>query len=162
MSDNLYLEIENDGSGSGEILVTDFFNYSTPMIRYRLGDYATLSNAACSCGRSFPVIESIHGRAYDVLELPSGKKVHPEAVIYVFEGIQSRTNAFSQFQAIQEERDRILVRIIPNKSWTDEIKAILIRELKRDISADVVFNIEIVQEIVREKSGKLRLVKCNL
>jgi len=162
MADNLYLEIENDGSGSGEILVTDFFNYSTPMIRYRLGDYATLSDAACSCGRSFPVIDSIHGRAYDVLELPSGKKVHPEAVIYVFEGIQSRTNAFSQFQAIQEAKDRILVRVIPNKSWTDEIKAILIRELKRDISADVAFNVEIVSEIVREKSGKLRLVKSNL
>lgn len=162
MSDNLYLEVQNDGSGSGEILVTDFFNYSTPIIRYRLGDYATLSDSVCACGRCFPIIESIHGRAYDVIELPSGKKVHPEAVIYVFEGLQSRTKAFNQFQAIQESKSRIVVRIIPNSGWSDEVKSMLVDELKRDISNNVDFDVQIVSEIKREKSGKLRLVKCNL
>ncbi|HCW91038.1 MAG TPA: hypothetical protein DHU56_13450 [Marinobacter sp.] len=162
MSDNLYLEIDSDGSGAGEILVTDFFNFSTPLIRYRLGDYATLANDACVCGRCFPVIDSIHGRAYDVIELPSGKKMHPEAVIYVFEGIQSRTNAFNQFQAVQEAKSRILVRIIPNSNWNDEVKESLVDNLKRDISNEVMFEVKIVSEIKREKSGKLRLVKCNI
>ena len=162
MSDNLYLEIEDDGTGAGEILVTDLFNYSTPMIRYRLGDYATLSDTSCKCGRGFPVLDSIHGRAYDVLELPWGKKVHPEAVIYVFETIQSSTNAFTQFQAVQEAKDRIVVKIIPNRSWSNDIKHELVRQLRRDISADVSFDVAIVEEIAREPSGKLRLVKCNL
>ncbi|WP_417566818.1 phenylacetate--CoA ligase family protein [Marinobacter sp.] len=162
MSDNVFLEVEEDGSGSGEIIVTDFYNLATPMIRYRLGDYATLSRKQCDCGRGFPILESIHGRAYDVLQMPSGGRVHPEAIIYVFEGIQSRTNAFEQFQVVQKTQDQILVRIIPNKNWSNDIYDMLIRDLKRDISSDINFSIDVVDEIHREKSGKLRLVKSEL
>jgi phenylacetate-CoA ligase len=162
MSDNLYVEIEDDGTGSGEIVVTDLFNYATPMIRYRLGDYAKLAQSHCECGRNFPVLESIHGRAYDVIQLPSGKRVHPEAVIYVFEAIQSETNAFDQFQVVQEDARRILVRIIPNAKWTDSIHKKLLNDLQRDISNDVEFEVRFVDEIKREPSGKLRLVKCDI
>lgn len=162
MSDNVLLEVEEDASGGGEIIVTDFYNLSTPMIRYRLGDYATLSDKRCDCGRGFPLLESIHGRAYDVLQMPSGRRVHPEAVIYVFEGIQSKTNAFEQFQVVQKSPDQVLVRIIPNKNWSGDIHNMLLRDLKRDISSDVNYNVDIVDEIYREKSGKLRLVKSEL
>ena len=162
MSDNVLLEVESDGSGGGEIIVTDFYNFSTPVIRYRLGDYATLSDNRCRCGRGFPLLESIHGRAYDVLQMPSGSRIHPEAVIYVFEGIQSKTNAFEQFQVVQESLDQVLVRIIPNKNWSDDIQRMLVSDLKRDISNDINYNIQIVDEIFREKSGKLRLVKCEI
>jgi len=162
MSDNLYLEVDDDGTGSGEILVTDLFNYATPIIKYRLGDYATLADSECICGRSFPVLESIHGRAYDVLQLPCGRKVHPEAVIYVFEAIQSETNAFNQFQVIQQDENRILVKLIPNKNWNEEVHIKLLKDLRRDISSDIDFEVKIVDEIRREPSGKLRLVKCLL
>lgn len=162
MSDNVLLEVDNDGSGGGEIIVTDFYNLSTPMIRYRLGDYATLSSKRCGCGRGFPLLESIHGRAYDVLQMPTGRRIHPEAVIYVFEGIQSKTNAFEQFQVVQQSIDHVLVRIIPNKNWSGDIHDILVRDLKRDISPDINYTIDIVDEIYREGSGKLRLVKCEL
>ncbi|GGC72793.1 phenylacetate--CoA ligase family protein [Marinobacter halophilus] len=162
MSDNVLLEIEKDDSGAGEIIVTDFYNHSTPLIRYRLGDYASLSDARCGCGRGFPLLESIHGRAYDVLQMPSGKRVHPEAVIYVFEGIQSKTSAFEQFQVVQKSQDQILVRIIPNKNWSEDILDMLILGLKRDLSSDISYKVDIVDEIYREKSGKLRLVKCEM
>lgn len=162
MSDNVLLEVEAGDLGSGEIIVTDFYNFTTPMIRYRLGDYATLSTKSCDCGRGFPLLESIHGRAYDVLHVPSGQRVHPEAVIYIFESIQSKTSAFEQFQVIQESRSQVLVRVIPNKNWTANIHDMLIRDLKRDISNDINYRINIVDEIYREGSGKLRLVKSEL
>lgn len=162
MSDNVLLEVDEDGTGGGEIIVTDFYNLSTPVIRYRLGDYATLSDKQCGCGRGFPLLESIHGRAYDVLQMPTGRRIHPEAVIYVFEGIQSKTNAFEQFQVVQQSSDHVLVRIIPNKNWSSDIQDILIRDLKRDISNDINYTVDIVDEIYREGSGKLRLVKCEI
>src|SRR5690606_32007777 len=62
MADNLLIEV--DGDKEGELIVTDFFNLKTPLIRYRLGDYGRLSGANCSCGRSLPVLDNVYGRAY--------------------------------------------------------------------------------------------------
>jgi phenylacetate-CoA ligase len=46
MSDNLWIEVvdqNGEPAVTGEVVVTDFFNQATPLIRYRLGDFATLS-----------------------------------------------------------------------------------------------------------------------
>lgn len=161
MADNLYLEVDGAEESSGEIIVTDFFNKATPLIRYRLGDFATLSDTKCSCGRSLPLIESIHGRAYDILLTPSGKSMHPESVIYVFEQIQQGTNAFKQFQVIQHSTYEIEAKIIPNESWSKSISERLLGELKLNIDPAIRFRITLVESLPREKSGKMRLVKRN-
>jgi phenylacetate-CoA ligase len=161
MADNLYVEIDGKEGNSGEIIVTDFFNKATPLIRYRLGDFATLSDIPCSCGRSLPLIESVHGRAYDILVMPSGKKMHPESVIYVFEQIQKDTNAFKQFQVIQHSENDIEAKIITNNNWSEVISERLLKELKLYIDQSAHFRITLVESISREKSGKIRLVKRN-
>ena len=159
MADNLIVEVDSEGSGSGEIIVTDLFNTATPLIRYRLGDYATLSGEKCSCGRGLPLVKGIHGRAYDIIETPSGKKIHPESIIYVFEGFQSSCRSFKQFQVIQESKDNISVNIIANDSWSYDIEERLLRALKRDVDKDIQYKINLVDSIKRESSGKMRLVK---
>lgn len=161
MADNLYLEVEQAEKNSGEIIVTDFFNRATPLIRYRLGDFATLSDENCSCGRTLPIIDSIHGRAYDMLEMPSGKKMHPESIIYVFEQLQKDTNAFKQFQVIQNSISDIEIKIIANCNWSDAVSKKLLNELKSNIDLYVNFRIELVTNLPRERSGKMRLVKRN-
>lgn len=161
MADNLYVEVDAMKGHSGEIIITDFFNKATPLIRYRLGDFATLSDELCPCGRSLPIIESIHGRAYDILIMPSGKKIHPESAIYVFEKIQQDTNAFKQFQVIQHSPSEIEAKIIPNKNWSEAISRRLLEELKLNIDQSVQFRIILVESLPREKSGKMRLVKRN-
>jgi len=162
MADNLYVEVDDNIDNTGEIIVTDLYNTATPLIRYRLGDYATLTKEVCECGRSLPLIQSIHGRAYDILEMPSGRKMHPEAIIYVFEDIQTTTNAFKQFQVVQESKFEITVNIITNNSWSNEVKDEVVRSLKRNIGEDINYRINEVDSIQREKSGKMRLVKSNL
>lgn len=161
MADNLYLEVDGINGGPGEIIVTDFFNRATPLIRYRLGDFASLSSAQCSCGRSLPIIESVHGRAYDLLEMPSGKKIHPESVIYVFEQIQQETNAFKQFQVIQHSVNDIEARVIANRKWSEPIRSYLVSELKENIDKNLCFRITLVDSLSREESGKMRIVKRN-
>lgn len=162
MADNLLVEVDSDEGSSGELIVTDLFNKATPLIRYRLGDYGTLAKRPCVCGRSLPVIESIHGRAYDIISLPTGQKVHPEAVIYVFEGIQSHLNAFKQFQVVQESLERITVNLIPNSNWSEITHRKLVEDLRRDISDQITFDVNLVDSIDREPSGKMRLVKCKI
>jgi phenylacetate-coenzyme A ligase PaaK-like adenylate-forming protein len=159
MADNMLVETDSKGNSPGEIIVTDFYNTASPLIRYRLGDYATLSDMACPCGRGLPVIEAIHGRAYDILKMPSGKEVHPESIIYIFEGLQAKTKAFKQFQVIQSHIDRIELRIVPNVEWSDEVLRLMISEVKKYIDMHIDFSVSLVGSIDREASGKMRLVK---
>lgn len=158
MADNLYLEVDG-GHSSGELVVTDFFNMAMPLIRYRLGDFATFSSARCPCGRALPVLEGVHGRAYDLIQTASGKKIHPEAVIYIFEDLQSRFKMFSQFQVVQSGLKEFQVKIVPAEGWNDESKSRLLIALKNNIGQEMEFNLSLCNEIDREKSGKMRLVK---
>ncbi|MDC0661945.1 phenylacetate--CoA ligase family protein [Marinobacter sp. SS21] len=159
MADNLMVQVDAPHGQAGEIIVTDFFNLATPLIRYRLGDFGTLSDKQCECGVGLPLIEAIHGRAYDILETPSGRRVHPEAIIYTFETLQTKTNAFKQFQVIQLSPFNISINIIANTSWSDEVKQALLEGLRSDIGKDIDYRLNFVNEISREKSGKMRLVK---
>lgn len=164
MSDNLYVELDSSGcaAGEGEIVVTDFYNYSMPLIRYKIGDYASLDTAACACGRTLPKLKGIHGRAYDIVQLENGKKLHPEAVMYIFEGVQQKTQAFKHFQAIQTELDQFTINIVPSTGWSEAAKDELLNQLRRYISPTLSAKFNIVEQIQRERSGKMRVIKSEL
>lgn len=165
MSDNLYVEcIDANGkpAETGEIVITDFFNYATPLIRYRIGDFATLSNQACTCAIKLPVIENIHGRAYDLIKTSSGKTVHPEAAIYIFEDLQKERNAFSQFQIVQDSLHSLQIYIIKTPLWSDDLKNKIRISIQEKISADIECEFHFVDCLTREKSGKMRVVKSLL
>src|SRR5262249_27224702 len=86
-----------DGSGEpaapgevGRLVVTSFVNHGTPLIRYDIGDVASLSDAACPCGRAMPLLSSVHGRADDLFftssrgivpKVDSAFKAMPAAII---------------------------------------------------------------------------------
>ncbi|OHB59880.1 MAG: hypothetical protein A2173_12010, partial [Planctomycetes bacterium RBG_13_44_8b] len=51
-----------------EMVVTSFFQRSMPLIRFKIGDTAMLSEVqTCPCGRQMPIVEYIGGRESDVL-----------------------------------------------------------------------------------------------
>lgn len=160
MADNLLLEI--DGDGDGEILLTDFFNYKTPLVRYRVGDFGRLSPEPCACGRGLPVLADVYGRAYDLLRLDNGRAIHPEALIYVLEDFKSESNAVLQFQAIQRSHKKVDILVVPNDGWNDGIAARLKERMRTKLSAGIDYSIHVVAEIAREKSGKMRLVKSEV
>lgn len=57
----------------GDLIITDLTNRVFPTIRYRLGDRAALRAGACPCGSPLPLMESVEGRAWDLIRLPSGR-----------------------------------------------------------------------------------------
>ena len=60
----------------GEIVVTPLYNYATPLIRYRTGDYVE-RGPACPCGRSLPTIRRIAGRREHMFRFPDGQRAIP-------------------------------------------------------------------------------------
>lgn len=70
------LEYESDRvqtSGTGRIVVTPFYNYAMPLIRYENQDFIETSDRLCKCGRSLPIISKIYGRRRNLFKFANGK-----------------------------------------------------------------------------------------
>ena len=52
---------------SGNLLITNLFNYTQPLIRYKMNDEVTIDNIPCKCGSPFPVLKNISGRQEEFL-----------------------------------------------------------------------------------------------
>jgi phenylacetate-CoA ligase len=61
---------------TGEVVVTPFYNYAMPLIRYRSGDYV-VKGGECACGRSLPTIERFAGRKEHRFTFPDGTSKLP-------------------------------------------------------------------------------------
>lgn len=164
-SENMLLEVldeegNNLGPGyRGELVVTDLTNYSMPLIRYRLNDYATLSDEFCQCGRTLPLIDKIHGRQYDTLANNSGKQFHGEFFLYIVEDIRKTGITVDGVQFIQLPDLSIKVNVVIDNKYFDYFCKFVTEQILKDFDRDVNINIERVKDIPRETSGKLRVVK---
>ncbi len=76
-SENVLVEVlREDGTPCeageiGRIVVTALHNFATPIIRYRIGDFAEVGSP-CPCGRGLPVLNRVVGRQRNMLVLPNG------------------------------------------------------------------------------------------
>ncbi|MGG3497073.1 phenylacetate--CoA ligase family protein [Peribacillus simplex] len=157
ISTGIIENIEN----SNEILITSFTTYGTPLIRYKIGDSMTFenNNTSCDCGLKTPLIESIQGRVVDFLYSTKGAKIYLGNVSNIFKNIP---NAIAKAQLIQSSLTNMVVRMVVDKNFKEEHKSMLIDEIKHKFGNDMRIEIEIVEEIPREKSGKYKLIVNNV
>jgi phenylacetate-CoA ligase len=136
----------------GEVICTDLTNYTMPFIRYALGDIAVLSEERCGCGRSFPLIKLVQGRCDDFITLASGKIVSP----VVLELSLERIEGIGQYKLVQENIDIFDVQIVKGQNFKEATIKEVENVLREILGGDNRININIVGEIPREKSGKIR------
>lgn len=150
-ADNVILEVIN-----GSTVVTELHAKATPLIRYRLGDSTTISETECSCGCGFPILENVAGRESDMLEI-GGKRLHCQALNYVFLGFQAYRKLISQFQIVQRASDGSLtVYIIPGDNYPDDGLKVVERIIRDRLDFRGVLKVIKVNEIPLDPSGKLR------
>jgi len=163
MAPNLWVELLGpDGTPVpageiGEIVLTDLHNRAMPLIRYRVGDYGA-RGSACPCGRSFPVMEKVWGRAYDFVETPNGQRYHGEFFMYLFEDLRSRGVPIQQFQVIQRTQDRLAILITCDQTVGSSTVESIVRTLSRRLP-DMNAYVQQVSEIPRTPSGKMQVIK---
>ncbi|MCD6322425.1 MAG: phenylacetate--CoA ligase family protein, partial [Clostridiales bacterium] len=85
-------QVENGKPGS--LIITSLAHYAMPIIRYQIGDFATLTDKKCDCGRNFPMIEKLDGRTYETINTPVGSLV----TVYEFKNIFEKFPTVSDFQ----------------------------------------------------------------
>jgi len=160
-SDNLFIEILKDDQPAkpgewGEVVVTELFNYSVPMIRYKVGDLMKVSQKQCKCGRGLPIVESVEGRTSEFIELPEGRKVHTELFHYISDAVSEQGGGIKHFRVIQKEIDKFICQIVPDDNFSDKTLNILNKKFKEFLGNNINLKIQIVNEIPKDKSGKLR------
>jgi len=167
MSDNLYIEIiKEDGSpaGSGEIgqvIISELHSRAMPLIRYQLQDYVEVGDEGCPCGRSLPLIRRVIGRAYDYLVSRSGKRFHGEKVMYLLEHLQNLKMGVRQIQVTQESFLEMKINVIRDDQFRPQALDIMRAYFSKALGSDLKINFKMVDQIPRERSGKLRLVVSN-
>jgi phenylacetate-CoA ligase len=87
--DHFYPEIIDPETGEvlpdgeeGELVLTTLTKQALPIIRYRTGDITKLYREPCACGRTFVRMESVMGRADDMLII-NGVNVFPSQIEHV-------------------------------------------------------------------------------
>ncbi|HEX8141040.1 MAG TPA: hypothetical protein VF553_00485 [Pyrinomonadaceae bacterium] len=157
-----YVELLTDGlpaprGSSGELICTGLINADMPLVRYRVGDRATLplEESMCMCGRTLPVIASVDGRVQDTLYTADGRSIDCIDTVYDSE-LHLR-----EAQIIQESLSQVRVRYVPAPQWTHASGESLIAGMKERMG-EVEVILEEVREVPRTTNGKFRPVICNL
>ncbi|MBQ7562624.1 MAG: phenylacetate--CoA ligase [Lachnospiraceae bacterium] len=96
--DYLYTEIIDPETGEvlpdgeeGEIVITTLVKEGAPLIRFRTHDLSRILPGACTCGRSYPRLDTIRGRSDDMFKV-HGVNMFPsqvEQILGMVDGISS-------------------------------------------------------------------------
>jgi len=172
-SDSIIMQfIDEDGDEvapgeKGEVVCTSLFNYAMPFIRYAVGDVGMTSEASdCTCGRIFPLMKIVEGRKDSVVLLPNGRKVPALVFGWIMEFYKFYRNVY-QYRVIQSKIDflRILIKKksddVKEKTMKTELLA-LMRKMLNIGETEVTIEIEFVDIIPRNQTGKLRKVVSEL
>jgi phenylacetate-CoA ligase len=142
----------------GELVVTELNNHAAPLIRYRTGDFASLSEEPCKCGRTLPVIKNLFGRAYDMIRNSEGKLFHGELMMYIFEEAQRKNLGIRGFQVTQEDIRSFAVKIVPDEQYGQSTEDFITHRIREQFDPNVRVRFERVLQIERATSGKMRLI----
>ena len=143
----------------GELVGTSFWNYATPFIRYRTMDMAKKGMDACEkCNRQFLLLESVEGRAQDVLISKDGRRIPvPSTSIHsnVFKNVK-------QFQFYQDKPGNVLLKIVKNDMYDNKDTAEIHHEVVKKLGNDIDFNIIFVEKITVTSNGKYKALEQKL
>jgi phenylacetate-CoA ligase len=152
--EGIFVEILNDRGGrcvadeSGEVVLTSLHNLATPLIRYRIGDYATVGEP-CGCGRASLVIRRVLGRVKNLAVAPDGKRYYPIS-LYKIRAVAP----IRQSQWVQTARDAIELRAVLDRPLTAAETQKAIETVRETLGHPYRVRVVTVTEIPRGPTGK--------
>lgn len=152
--------VDKDGNAlpngtAGEVVVTHLATSDFPFFRYRTGDIAEWSDKKCTCGRGLPLLDEIQGRTTDFIVAADGTIMHGLAVVYPIRDIPG----IAAFKVVQETLARVVVQIVPGEGYDSQVETVISTGIKARLGQSVDVQVNRVDDIPREKSGKFRYVQ---
>lgn len=139
---------------SGEIVVTHLASGDYPFIRYRTGDIGTVDPAPCACGRGLPLLKNLQGRSTDFVVARDGTVMHGLSLVYVLRDLPE----VQAFKIVQESLELTRVQLVLQQPLTAALAGRVRDGFRQRLGAGVTVDVERVEGIAPERSGKFRYV----
>lgn len=142
---------------TGRVVVTPLTNFAMPLLRYEIGDFATVGGPS-PCGRGLPVLERILGRVRNMLVKPDGQKIWPAF------GTQTlvKVAPIRQVQFIQQDRTTVEAKLVLWRPLVGDEEQALLEHLRGNMPEGIDVVLRFVDEIPRSEGGKFEDFVCNV
>lgn len=140
----------------GRVVLTGLDNFTTPLIRYEVGDLAVKGHPGkCACGLELPFLEEIIGRITEFILTPSGKFITVQTVVRVLKHFPE----IEQFKVVQIDSDLYKLIYISPKNQLD-VREKEIKSMFEEVFGEPLrFEFEKVKELPKAKTGKFQLIE---
>lgn len=145
----------------GNLLLTNLYNYTQPLIRYQMHDEVVINRQPCGCRLPFPTMRNVAGRQEEFLwfDTADGKPdyLHPIVLVELF------VAGLKKFQVIQTQRNAMLMKVVVDGNQAEVLAAIRRRMHEifcgKKLDTTVKLNLEVVEDIPNDpKTGKYKLI----
>jgi len=152
-TDMVYLQ-SLPGNGEDHLIVTSLTNRLMPFIRYDIGDSGRLKDGECACGSPFPLMEMGMCRQNDLVRTPGDKRIYPSYFNRLLCGLEQ----IRQYQLVQSSPERLTLNLVTTSPLPAAAIATLHDSIRRDLDANMQFEVNYVERIEPTASGKRRFV----
>ena len=160
VSDFCFPEVLNDAgepAREGWLVGTSYYNYTMPLIRYHTRDLVKLADGVCDCGRPFPAVEQIHGKACDHIVTPDGR---------ILGAVMSHSVDAAQgvvvSQCVQDAPDHVTFRLVTDAQFTAASQEALERGLRKRLGSAMKIDFAIVDELEKTPGGKTPFIRSTI
>ncbi len=136
---------------SWEIVGTPLHNWGFPLFRYRTGDYVRSADPGpCPCGRAYPTLGRIDGRASDCFTSADGRPLPLPARVTDLANVR-------QAQIAQRGPGRFELRVVPMAGADLQVLTAQIRaNVDRFFGPGQAVSVRVVDAIPRTADGKMK------
>jgi phenylacetate-CoA ligase len=119
---NVFVEVDNsdcvrfEDKTLGRVLVTHLHSYATPIVRYDIGDFASLENRCC-CGHDGPTLSNVYGKMKSLIKYPDGRV----APFYIRDAELQSIARFSEYRIRQTDLNTIVVELCCPDKLSDQL-----------------------------------------
>ncbi len=130
----------------GELVITPLTKQALPLLRYRTGDITSITKEPCKCGRTHLRMESIVGRADDMLII-SGVNVYPSQIEHVIANTEGVTLNYQIIVDKKGHLDKLEIKVeVSDDIMTDSIGEM--DTIKKDIQHALLNNLYIHANVI--------------
>lgn len=139
---------------TGEMIVTNFWNRSFPLIRYAIGDVGYLDPDPCPCGRGLPTGRIVGGKERSLLATPTG-------YLYLSHSLFARPEWRGKITGIryyQTTRGAVTAQVVKGPAFLPTDEQALIAVLDGFFGGQLKISVEYFESLDQTAGGKYRFV----
>ena len=137
---------------TGDIVATTLTNTCMPLLRYRVGDSATVLDEGAGNEVQRNALSSINGRIDDYIETPDGRRLG--RLDHVLKGVSELLEA----QIVQEAGGNCVIYLVTNGALSEETASIVEHNFRARVGSEIPLKIQQDKEIPRGPNGKFKNV----